>query len=201
MMTGMWQWLMEVGCALRAQNSMEATNVLDLISVFAYWNLGRWINELFAQQSGKKKALNHWVIASQGAAFLPQLFGFVGLGCWVFHHMQWQVMSTGCFWRLWKVDLSLFSPCSLQDREQPREGMPVPTHGGITQSMALPCNMCLSELVKIYFNMDSSRHRILWICASKALGASTKAYFPNLVYDLLKSSLSWPCEIGCRLLP
>lgn len=39
---------------------------------------------LFAQQSGKKKALSHWVIASQGAAFLPQLFRSVGSDSWVF---------------------------------------------------------------------------------------------------------------------
>lgn len=55
---------------------------------------------LFAQQSGKKKALNHSVIARQGAAFLPQLLRFVCLGCSLVFCMLPPRVVTSCEHRM-----------------------------------------------------------------------------------------------------
>lgn len=48
------------------------------------------------------------------------------------------------------------------------------------------CCFSVLELVKWDFDVDSGRHRIIWISASKELCRGTKTYFSSVAYSQLR---------------
>lgn len=186
------------------RTAREASSMLNLISIFAYWNLGRWSSWIICPAVRKEESSQSLGDCQPGSCISPSAVGICWLTLLGFLHAATtcsdELWAQGA-WRLWQVDLSLFSPipsrpessqgweCLCPDTVQGSLRAWLSPLAGVGQNWFSVCQALFYSFQGIYFNMGSSRHRIRWISASKGLVTSTKTYFPNLVYDLLKLSI------------